>query len=350
MESLLVGTIDGVLRCERKDHSWSVKQHGLRDHEVPCLAVRPDDRNIIYAGTRFGGLCRSIDGGHNWTSIGRETLKHKIRSIAVAPGDPARMYAGTEPAGLFLSEDEGATWRAIPAVAEIARRCQWTYPVPSIEPHIRWIALDPQFHRIFLAGQVGGIVVSDDGGASWRDLRDPIDLDVHSIHIDPQDPQVIYAATGGGERIPYPKGKPLYRSNDGGKTWRSITDDLERHYAVPVKLDPADSQTVYLGCARGTPFSWRDRPSVADGALMRSRDSGITWQQLNEGLPQPLQNMVECIEFDPEDSSTMAIATGGEGARYVKLETSEVYLSSNRGDSWEQILGTLPNICSLAVQ
>jgi photosystem II stability/assembly factor-like uncharacterized protein len=251
---------------------------------------------------------------------------------------------------LFVSDDEGATWRAIGAVHEIARQRKWTYPVPAIEPHIRWIALDPIAKRILLAAQVGGIVASDDGGASWRDLRDPIDMDVHSIHIDPRNPRVIYAATGGGERNPYPKGKPLYRSDDGGKSWSSITDDLERHYAVPVKLDPADSATVYLGCARGTPFSWRDRPSIADAALMRSPDAGKTWEQLKGGLPEPMQNMVECIEFDPDDPKTMAIATGGEGARYVKLEKSEVFLSSTRGEHWEQILGELPNVCSLAVQ
>ena len=349
MESLLAGTIHGMLRCEKQGRSWVVQEHQLRGNEVPCLVVRPDNRNIVYAGTRFGGLCKSIDGGRNWVSIGKETLKDKIRSIAVDPGNPASMYAGTEPAGLFVSEDEGATWRAIAAVREIAQAKIWTYPVPTIEPHIRSIALDEKSRRILLAAQVGGIVASDDGGESWRDLRDPVDLDVHSIQIDPRNAEVIYAATGGGERNPYPKGKPLYRSDDGGKMWRSISDDLERHYAVPVRLDPADSQTIYLGCARGTPFSWRDRPSVADGALMRSKDSGKTWQQLNEGLPQPLQNMVECIEFDPDDPKTMAIATGGEGARYVKLEKSEVYLSSNGGDSWELILDKLPNICSLAV-
>jgi photosystem II stability/assembly factor-like uncharacterized protein len=350
MESLLAGSIDGVFRCEKHGRSWSVRQQELRGNEVTCLLIRPDNRNIVYAGTRFGGLCKSADGGRKWVSIGRDTLRDKIRCIAVVPKNPAHMYAGTEPAGLFVSDDEGETWREISAVRQIAKQRKWTYPVPTIEPHIRGLALDITKKRILLAAQVGGIVASDDGGASWRDLRDPIDRDVHSIHIDPRNTQVVYAATGGGERNPYPKGKPLYRSDDGGKTWSSVSDDLERHYAVPVKVDPADSQVVYLGCARGTPFSWRDRPSVADGALMRSQDSGKTWEQLNEGLPQPLQNMIECIEFDPEDSNTIAIATGGEGARYVKLEKSEVYLSENRGQHWEQILGDLPNICSLAVQ
>jgi hypothetical protein len=83
---------------------------------------------------------------------------------------------------------------------------------------------------------------------------------------------------------------------------------------------------------------------------MRSNDAGTTWEQLGEGLPNPLLNMIECLEFDPDDSQSMVIATGGEGARYVKLDRSEVYLSVNRGEQWEEIIGGLPNIGSLALQ
>jgi photosystem II stability/assembly factor-like uncharacterized protein len=350
MNSILVGTVDGVFRCEKRGHSWSTARQELHGNEVPSIAIRPDDRHIVYAGTRFGGLFKSTDGGNRWARIGEQTLKGKIRCLAIDPTDPAKMFAGTEPAALFVSTDEGRSWKEAAGVREIARHRQWTYPVPSIEPHIRWIALDGAKQRILLAAQVGGIVYSGDNGASWHDLRDPIDMDVHSIQIDRKNPQSVFAATGGGERNPYPKGKPLYRSDDGGRSWTSISDALERHYAVPVKLDPADSRTVYLGCARGTPFDWRNRPSVADGALMRSNDAGTTWEQLGEGLPNPLLNMIECIEFDPDDSQSMVIATGGEGARYVKLDRSEVYLSVNRGEQWEEIIGGLPNIGSLALQ
>jgi photosystem II stability/assembly factor-like uncharacterized protein len=350
MQSILVGTIDGIFRCHEQNRSWMVKQKSLDGQEVPCIAVQPDNRNHVYAGTRAGGLFKSLDGGGEWEKIGAETLRGKIRCLAIDPAHPATMYIGTEPAGLLISDDEGRSWREAPGVREIAQNRKWTYPVPTIEPHVRWIALAPKTKRTLLAAQVGGIVYSDDAGASWRDLRDPFDMDVHSIVIDPFDTQRVYAATGGGERSPYPKGKPLYRSNDGGQSWMSITDSLERHYAVPVKLDPTDSQTLYLGVARGTPLGWRGRPSVADGAIMRSRDSGKTWEQLAEGLPNPLLSMVECIEFDPDDAETIVMATGGEGARYVNLEKSELFRSSNRGEHWHQIVGDLPNICSLCLQ
>jgi photosystem II stability/assembly factor-like uncharacterized protein len=75
---------------------------------------------------------------------------------------------------------------------------------------------------------VGGVLLSEDGGESWRDVRDPIDMDVHSVVFDPVNSSTLYAATGGGENFPAPtpppKGRPLYRSQDGGKSWASITD------------------------------------------------------------------------------------------------------------------------------
>ncbi len=117
---------------------------------------------------------------------------------------------------------------------------------------------------------------------------------------------------------------------------------------MPVKLDPTDSQILYLGVARGTPFGWHDGPSVVDGAIMRSRDSGNTWEQFAEGLPHRLLSMVECIEFDPDAAETIVIATGGEGARYVNLEKSELYLSSNRGEHWHQIRGSSEHLFAMS--
>ena len=187
MQSILVGTIDGIFRCHEQNRSWMVQQKTLDGQEVPCIAVQPDNRNHVYAGTRAGGLFKSLDGGGKWEKIGTETLRGKIRSLAIDPVHPATMYIGTEPAGLLISDDEGRTWRDAPGVREIAHNRKWTYPVATIEPHVRWIALAPKTKRIFLAAQGGGIVHSDDAGSSWRDLRDSIDMDVHSIVIDPLD-------------------------------------------------------------------------------------------------------------------------------------------------------------------
>ena len=355
MKTLFVGTIDGIFTLERSNGGWKSAKRDLQGIEVCAIAVMPGNKSTVYAATRGHGLYRSEDGGGRWENRGGSSLPPKLRCLTIDPTNSAVLYAGTEPAALYSSSDEGNTWREIPGVRELAQKRQWTYPVPNIEPHVRAIAIDPRnASRIYLATQVGGVALTEDGGKNWHDVRDSIDMDVHSIVIDSQHSNTVYAATGGDEAFPNqslsPKGRPLYRTQDGGRSWQSITDDLERTYAIPIKVDPQNSQLLYLGLGRDVPPYWLNRATMGDAALMRSTDGGRTWQRLANGLPDPLVSMVECIEIDREDPKTVVIATGGEGARFVKLTEGEVFLSNDRGDHWGKIGESFPIIYSLALQ
>ena len=125
---------------------------------------------------------------------------------------------------------------------------------------------------------------------------------------------------------------------------------LARTYAVPVRVHPADSRLLYLGVAEEPPPIWLNRPTKANGAIMRSADGGVSWQQLTGGFPSPFESMVECIEFDPAEPDHVYAGTGGEGARYIKLDKGEVFRSVDRGDHWEQLdVGGEPPTCVLAL-
>jgi photosystem II stability/assembly factor-like uncharacterized protein len=93
-----------------------------------------------------------------------------------------------------------------------------------------------------------------------------------------------------------------------------------------------------------------DRSTKANGALMRSADGGASWQQLAGGFPSRFESMVECIEFDPDAPDTVILGTGGEGARYIKLDKGEIFRSIDRGDSWEKIPVSFPIVYALAAQ
>jgi photosystem II stability/assembly factor-like uncharacterized protein len=222
MEAIFVGTLDGVFKVTRTPgNGWQVASKDLPGMEVNVLAIRPDRREIVYAGIRGGGLFRSEDAGKNWWRLGEKILSDKVRALALDPSNPETVYVGTEPPALWKSEDGGNRWRELSGVGRLANERRWTYPVPVIQPHIRSIAIDPSDStKLCLAAQVGGILLSADGGSSWTDVRYPIDMDVHSVTFDPADGAVLYAATGGGENFPDPtpppKGRPLYRSRDGG--------------------------------------------------------------------------------------------------------------------------------------
>jgi photosystem II stability/assembly factor-like uncharacterized protein len=355
MEALMVGTLDGVFRVTRSNAGWQVASQSLKGMEANAVAVHPSRRAIVYAGIRGGGVYRTDDAGKSWQRLGAEVLSDKIRALALDPSNPDIVYVGTEPPGLWKSADGGASWKEIAGVSRLASEKRWTYPVPVIQPHIRSIAVDPHnSSHLCLAAQVGGVLLSENGGESWTDVRYPIDMDVHTVAFDSAQSGVLYAATGGGENFPEPtpppKGRPLYRSLDGGKSWASITDNMTRNYAVPMRVHPANFRLLYLGVAEEPPPFWLNRPTKANGALMRSADGGATWKQLGGGFPNPYQSMVECIDFDLEAPDHVFAGTGGEGARYIKLDEGEIFHSGDRGDTWEKIALRLPIIYALAVQ
>jgi photosystem II stability/assembly factor-like uncharacterized protein len=334
---------------------WNTISQELRGMEVNVLASHPRRRETIYAGIRGGGLFCTDNAGMSWQRLGEKVLSDKVRALALDPSNPETIYVGTEPPALWKSEDGGASWKEIPGVAKLANERRWTYPVPVIQPHIRSVAIDPRnSKKLCLAAQVGGVLLSADGGESWSDVRYPIDLDVHSVTFGSDDGNLLYAATGGGENFPDPtpppKGRPLYRSRDGGQSWESISDILPRTYAVPVRVHPKNSQMLFLGVAEEPPPLWLNRARKANGAIMRSADGGASWQQLTGGFPSPFESMVECIEFDPGSPDQIFIGTGGEGARYIKLDKGEIFRSADCGDHWKKIPLQFPIIYALAVQ
>jgi photosystem II stability/assembly factor-like uncharacterized protein len=119
---------------------------------------------------------------------------------------------------------------------------------------------------------------------------------------------------------------------------------------VPVRVHPQKSDVLFLGVAEDPPPFWLKRATRANGALMRSDDGGNSWRQLKEGFPDPYESMVECIDFDPAHPDHVFVGTGGEGARYIKLEKGEVFHSADCGDHWEKLPIDVPIIYAMAVQ
>ena len=106
MEALFVGTLDGLFKVVPTENTWKVEAKDHSGAEVNCLVVRPDRRNVLYAGVRGGGLYRCEDNGKSWNRLGEGILSDKIHGMALDPSNPKVIYVGTEPPSLWRSEDE----------------------------------------------------------------------------------------------------------------------------------------------------------------------------------------------------------------------------------------------------
>ena len=330
MESVLyIGTEQGVVTARSRDgRSWDITEHGLKNWGIHELAVSPDGPNKVLAGTRGDGVWVSEDFGKSWTKpcYGKRG-PGKVRCVTVDPHDPRRIYAGCEPIDLFVSEDEGKNWTRIDAIWDIPFVETVPYPVSTVEPHLRDLAVDPSDPNILYAAlQVGYILKSTDGGKSWKLLDDDIDCDVHTIVIDPSNPRHLFIATGGnGARNGDAPGRALYISEDAGDSWMPAAMNFTNEYSVPLTLDPHDPKRVYSAVANGAPGGWRRRDSGAESIFIRSNDGGENWEGIKGGIAP--EDFPEVIVVDDEASDRL----------YVACRNGHFYASDDGGENWETI-------------
>src|SRR5204862_2646834 len=160
---------------------------------------------------------RTRDGGRTWADC--ELPAAGVFSVAVSGVDGA-VYAGTEPSALFRNDDGGKRWRELTALLELPSRPSWSFPPRPWTSHVRWVAPNPHDGDLLLVGiELGGLMRSSDGGASWQDHRPGAQPDVHSLAWHPRAPGRAYEAGGGGAAF----------STDAGETWPATDEGRAGH-------------------------------------------------------------------------------------------------------------------------
>src|SRR5215216_3129528 len=148
----------------------------LQGSGAQCLAY---DGETVYVGCRGGGLKRSADGGDTFEEV--PLPERDVFSVAVSAADGA-VYAGTEPSRVFCSRDGGESWEELVALQDIPSRSQWSFPPRPWTSHVRWIAPSPHEPEVVLVGiELGGLMRTEDGGASFSDHRSQAARDVHCL-------------------------------------------------------------------------------------------------------------------------------------------------------------------------
>jgi BNR/Asp-box repeat protein len=320
MNKLILATEQGVVICEREGNAWRESARGMRDQHVTSVIAR---EGVILVGTE-DGIFRSDDEGGTWEEASNGLTVRHVRWMAYHPDISDLEFAGTEPANIFVSHDGGGSWRAGSEVAELRDKYKWSLPYSPEAGCVRGFAF--QGARVYAAIEVGGVLVSEDSGETWKladgsdgkpDLQGPpepfVYPDVHSLEVHPSSPDLVYAPTGGG----------FYRSNDGGKTWKLFYDC----YCRAVWVNPTDSDHLILGPADGV-----DR----NGRIEESRDGGESWSPASNGLQVPWRRgMVERF-FQMEDE-LFAVLSNGQ-----LLSTSLPALA------WRRVLSDIDDVNAVA--
>jgi hypothetical protein len=302
---LYTATGDGIVRLEEAGSGWTAET-SLGGSGAQCVAVDPRDADSVYAGLREGGVRRTADGGRSWVDCALP--EPGVFSITVSAADGA-VYAGTEPSRLFRSDDRGESWRELETILELPSQPTWSFPPRPWTSHVRWIAPSPHDGDLLLVGiELGGLMRSTDGGATWQDHRPGAQRDVHSLAWHPHVEGRAYEAGGGGAAL----------SRDWGETWQEADDGRDRHYTWSVVVDPDDPELWYVSASTG-PFAAHGRGDPQ--ARIYRRRAGEPWHPLSGGLPEPLPAMPYAL-------------VAANGRLFAGLADGQIWESTDRGDSW----------------
>jgi photosystem II stability/assembly factor-like uncharacterized protein len=319
---LILATASGLVVLERDSDDWRAVARGLTGRRATSVIAR---EGVILAGTTEG-VFRSDDLGRSWEPASAGLSHPHVRWMAYHPDISDFEFAGTEPAAIFVSRDGAATWGERPEVARLRDAHGWFLPYSPEAGCVRGFAFHGQ--RAYAAVEVGGLLRSDDGGATWRlaggstgnpDFAVPaaplIHPDVHSVEVHHTSPDLVFAATHSG----------LYRSADGGDTWARIYTGC---YCRAVWIDAADPEHLILGPADSVD---------QNGRIEETRDGGRTWAPAAHGLDVPWRrHMVE--RFTQVGDELLAVLSNGE-----------LYAAPLATLEWRRILPELGGVAAVAV-
>ncbi len=253
-----------------------------RGGRVAAVAGDPRDRNTFYFGSTGGGIWKTMDGGQYWENTTDGFFKRaSVGGLAVAPADPNVIYVGMGESCIRGNVSHG-----------------------------------------------DGVYRSTDAGQTWTHLGLEDTRNIGKVRVHPEDPDTAYVAALGHAHGPNTE-RGVFRTRDGGKTWKKVLYRGEKAGASDLSIDPNNPRIIYASFWETIRRPWELVSGGPGSGLFRSNDGGDTWTEIsrNKGLPSGMLGKIGISASAAQSGRVYAIVEAADGA---------IFRSDNFGETWER--------------
>jgi photosystem II stability/assembly factor-like uncharacterized protein len=272
------------------------------------------------------GISPETLSGLKWRSIGPAMTSGRIADFAVNPENHSEWYVAVASGNVWKTTNNGTTFK--PVFEKYGSYSTGVVTLDPNNPNVVWLGTGENNHQRAL-GYGDGVYKSEDGGDSWTNMGLKDSRQIGGIVIDPRNSDIVFVAAEGS--VWGPGGdRGLYKTTDGGKTWRKVLEISEQTGVNNVVMDPVDPDQMYATSEQRRRHVYTKIGGGPESAVYRSADGGETWEKSMKGLPKvDLGGMG--IAVSPADRNVV----------YLIVEAAEdkggFFRSVNRGASWEKM-------------
>ena len=262
----------------------------------------------------------SLLEGVEWRSIGPCNMGGRMTDIEGVPGNHKIIYFGYASSGLWKTTNGGTT--ATPLFDEQPVHAIGDLAVAPWNPDVVWVGTGEDNPRN-TASFGNGVYRTLDGGQSWKHMGLDETRHIPRVLIHPTNPDIVWVAALGHEFGPNEE-RGVFMTADGGQTWDKVLYIDEETGASDLEIDPSNPNILYAGMWTFMRNPWSMRSGSEKGGLFKSVDGGRTWKKLTEGLPTMIGKI------------GVKVARSKPNVVYVLMESIDntLFRSEDRGETW----------------
>ena len=267
----------------------------------------------------------AVLNGFEFRSIGPAVTGGRIHDVEVHPSDPSTILLGTASGGIWKSTNKGTTWR--PVFDDHAVSTFGDLAIAPSDPMIVYAGTGEQQNRQS-SSWGNGIYRSDDGGDTWRHLGLEDTRHIGRVLVHPKDPNTVYVAALGNLWQPSPE-RGILRSTDGGHSWQTVLYVDESTGFIDMVINPENPDIIVAAAYQRQRRTWGFNGGGPGSGIHRSVDGGDTWTRVTDGIPDGDIGRIG-----------LAISQSSPNVLMATIENRDAggtYRSVDGGASWEKM-------------